>query len=203
MATATEPLIETEATEAPYPITSEVYLRMVEAGLIPEDRPVYLWEGRLFEKTARSMAYFAYRDAAYNVIARRLPGSRYASVEMPVRLDERNTWLPDLSVIRGQPLALIDLQRYPEGREVELVVEVAVTGLPSDMGSRLARCAATLPNALYVVADVKNRRIIVHRRPHGEPAGYGEVETIGPGQAIRLTVGGVDLAPIPFEDLMG
>ena len=202
MATATEPPVETEASEIPYAISSEVYLQMVESGLIPEDRPIYLWEGRLVEKTARNPVYFAIRDAFYNTVARRLPRSHYASVVTPVRLDEHHTSLPELVVLRGEPLALIALQRYPDGREVELFVEVAVTSLPRDMGSRVARYAASLPNASYIVADVKNRCILVHRKPQSEPAGYAEVETVGPGQVIKLTVGGIELTPIPFEDVM-
>jgi Uma2 family endonuclease len=203
MATATEPLIETEATETPYPITSEVYLQMVEAGLIPEDRPVYLWGGRLYEKMAKTYAHFAVHNALARALSSRLPAAYYVGHENPVRLDERHTPLPDMVVLRGDPLVYMREKRYPDARDVALVAEVAVSSLPKDLGSRLARYALSLPEAIYLVADVKNRRVLIHRRPQAEPAGYTEVETIGPGQAMRLTIGGVDLAPIPFEDLMG
>ena len=40
MATATEPLVEEATDHVPFPITSEMYLQLVETGLIPKDRPV-------------------------------------------------------------------------------------------------------------------------------------------------------------------
>lgn len=202
MATATEPLVEEGVAEVPYPITSDVYFQMVETGQIPQDRRVFLWDGRLYEKMAKTVPHAGVHNAFNTALVLRMPHGHSVGTENPVRLDERHTPLPDLVVIRGAPLSVIDLRRYPDGNEVELVVEVAVTSLSRDLGPRLARYASSLPNASYVVADVKNRRILVHRRPQAEPAGYAEVETVGPGQVIKLTVGGVELAPIPFEEVM-
>jgi Uma2 family endonuclease len=202
MATATEPLVELEAADKPYAISSDDYFQMVEDGIIPRNRRVLLWDGRLYEKMAKTYAHFAVYNALARAIGVRLPLGHYLGYENPVRLDERHTPLPDLVVMTGDPLVFIDEKRYPDGRDVVLVAEVAVTSLPKDLGPRLARYALALLNASYLVVDVKNRRVLVHRKPQVEPAGYAEVETVGPGQVIRLTVGGVELKPIPFEDVM-
>lgn len=41
----------------PFDLTVEMYLRMIETGLIPADRRLYLQSGRLFEKMAKTKAY--------------------------------------------------------------------------------------------------------------------------------------------------
>ena len=50
------------------------------------------------------------------------------------------------------------------------------------------------------------RQVIVHTGPRaaGDPpvGEYAGRDVVGPGGAIRLRLGGVDLAPIPFEDVM-
>jgi len=200
MATATEPRIEVERAEEPFSITSDMFSDMVETALIPQDRRVFLWDGRLYEKMAKSKAHAAIHDAVGVVLSRRLPVGFYCGIERPIVLDEKHTPLPDLVVLRGQPHDY--LNRYPSGSDVVLVVEVAVTSLSRDLGPRRAHYALTLPEACYMVVDVKSHCILVHRKPQAEPAGYAEVETVGPGQAIRLTIGGVELAPIPFEEVM-
>jgi len=54
MATVAETLVTSGFEEGLYPITSDVYLQMVEQGLIPRDRRVFLWGGRLYSRTDRS-----------------------------------------------------------------------------------------------------------------------------------------------------
>ena len=81
-----------------------------------------------------------------------------------------------------------------------------MTSLIDDLGFRLARYASTLPLAIYVVADAPGRRILVHRGPipaAGEqPGRYESVETVVAGGALRFTVEGVEIGPIPYESLL-
>lgn len=206
MATATEtPSTEPTAASA-YPLSSDDYLQMVELGVIPQDRRVYLWDGRLYEKMAKTRAHVVFHNALLGALFHRLPPGYHVGVENPVRLDERHTPLPDLVVLRGSCFAILDEKRYHDYREVVLVAEIAVSSLPNDLGDRLSRYARTLPDAIYIVADIKNRRLLVHRGPRAIPDSdrgeYTEVETIGPGQVLRLTIGDVALEPIPFEEVM-
>jgi hypothetical protein len=206
MATATEPLLTEGVRVVPFPITSDVYFQMVEAGMIPEDRLVFLWDGRLYEKMAKTHAHVGVHNTLLAALSKRLPPGFHLGTENPVRLDERHTPLPDLVVLRGEAVASLGLKRYHDYREVVLVAEVSVTSLPKDLGERLSRYALALPDAVYVVADPKNRKILIHRGPRpAQEAGrgeYAEVEAVGPGQVIRLEVGGVALDPIPFEEVM-
>ena len=209
MATVTE--IEIEApvviSDMTYPISSDVYDAMVENGLIPTERRVYLWAGRLYEKMAKTQAHAVAHMTLHSAVVRRLPARYCLGFENPVRLDELHTPLPDMVVLRGEPGDYWKLKRYPDHREVALVAEIAVTSLGKDLGLRLSRYAISLPTASYLVVDVLNRRILVHKEPRIDlESGRGEyatVESVGPGQTVRLSLDGADLEPIPFEELLG
>ena len=205
MATVTETRVTGEAEETPYPITSDVYFDMVERGLIPSARRVFLWGGRLYEKMAKSKAHSAVQNAFIQALTRRLPPGLFVGSENPVRLDATHVPLPDLVVVRGNPLDYFDA-RYPEGRDVVLVVEVSVSSLTADLGPRLFRYAAALPLAAYVVADVSHRQLLIHTapRPADDPrgGGYDERSVVRPGESLRLRLEAADLDPIPYEELM-
>jgi hypothetical protein len=205
MATVAEAPVTGEVEVMPYPITSDVYFQMVEQGLIPQDRRVFLWGGRLYEKLAKTKAHSAVQNAWNRSLTRRMPPSLFVGNENPVRLDATHVPLPDLVVVRGDPLDYFDT-RYPEDRDVALVVEVAVSSLPEDLGVRLLRYAAALPLAVPVVADVRHRQVLVHTkpRPANDPrgGGYDECIVVRAGDLIRLRLDHVELEPIPYEEVM-
>jgi Uma2 family endonuclease len=205
MATVAEAPVTGEVEVMPYPITSDVYFQMIEQGLIPQDRRVFLWGGRLYEKMAKTKAHSAVQNAFIGALARRLGPGLFVGAENPVRLDVTHVPLPDVVVARGAPLDYFDT-RYPEGRDVALVVEVAVSSLPEDLGVRLLRYAAALPLAVYVVADVRHRQVLVHTmpRPANDPrgGGYDACTVVRPGDVIRLRLNDVELEPIPYEEVM-
>ncbi|MGE3817911.1 MAG: Uma2 family endonuclease [Isosphaeraceae bacterium] len=201
----TEPSRTLPRTDQPFPITCELFERMVESGVIPRDRRVYLWDGSLIEKMAKSRDHAAVQAVFTTILARRLPEPYYVGPENPVRLDATHVPLPDLIVLRENPLRAHST-RYPDGRDVLLVVEISVTSLPEDLGPRLARYASCLPLAGYVVADVPGRRILVHSRPipaqGDQPGKYESVQTVTAGGRLQLTIDGIALDPIPYEQLL-
>ena len=205
MATATEAVESVVLEQSPYAITSDVFMKMVEQGLIPQERRVFLWDGRLYEKMAKSMPHSAVQSAFLNALGRRLPHDLFVGAENPVRLDNTHLPLPDLIVARGNAIDFFE-SRYPDGRDVELVVEVACSSLPEDLGVRLSRYAMTLPFATYVVADIRHHQILVFTGPRaaGEAGNgeYAERKVVGRGDAVRLRLNGVDIEPIPWEEVM-
>ncbi len=54
MATITEVAPKVSTADAPFDLTIDVFSQMVEAGLIPHDRRVFLRDGRLYEKMAKT-----------------------------------------------------------------------------------------------------------------------------------------------------
>src|SRR4051794_21557238 len=87
--------------EIPFLITSDLFTRMVEQGMFPDDRRVFLWGGRLYEKMAKSKAHSAVQNAFIGALARRLPRGLFVGAENPIRLDESHLPLPDIVVARG------------------------------------------------------------------------------------------------------
>ncbi len=101
-------LIERPATSAfeeeLYVVTSDLFTQMVEQGMFPRDRRVFLWGGRLYEKMAKSKPHSAVQNAFIQALTQRLPQGLFVGAENPVHLDETHLPLPDLVVIRGKPL---------------------------------------------------------------------------------------------------
>jgi hypothetical protein len=153
---------------------------------------------------AKTTAHSAVRNAFNQALTRRVPTGLFVGNENPVRLDATHVPLPDLVVVRGTPLDYFDT-RYPEGLDVLLVVERAVSSFPKDLGIRLSRYASALSLASYVVADVPHRQILVFARPRASNdarGGYDETCVVRSGEALRLSLDGADLEPIPYEEVM-
>ncbi len=94
----------------------------------------------------------------------RLPEGWLVWPENPILLDEKHAPLPDIPVVRGDGRSYVDAGRHPAAADVGLIVEVARTSLPRDLGPR-AEAFARAMVAAYWVADVNGRRIIEHRDP--------------------------------------
>src|SRR3954469_3503711 len=115
MATVTEaapPSIST--TDVPFDLTTDLFSRMVEAGMIPQDRRVYLHEGRLYEKMAKTKAHGSVGAGITMTLAPRLPAGWSLWPESTIALDPTNAPLPDFAVVRsGDLLGRISPDRYP------------------------------------------------------------------------------------------
>ena len=203
MATATE--AEPTQRLEPFELTADVFTQMVESGLFPEDRRVCLLDGRLYEKMAKTRAHGSIGAGINMTLARLMPGGWSLWPESTLVLDRTNAPLPDFSVIRsGDLYARVDPERYPEARDVGLLIEVAVTSLRKDLTSGLERYARAMIPAYWVV-DVSGRRILAHSEPRLTVEGrgeYGRVEAFGPGQEIPLVLDGQEVARVPFDDLL-
>ncbi|MFO0961035.1 MAG: Uma2 family endonuclease [Isosphaeraceae bacterium] len=200
MATVTASNHSSAFEDAPYPITADDFTAMIDRGVFPDDRRVFLWDGRLFEKMAKSKPHAVVQDMFSQAIARRLPPGMFIGHEHPVQLDATHLPLPDVMVARGRGFDFYE-DRHPDGRDVLLVIEVAVTSLAEDLGDRLDRYSRTLPLATYIVADIPNRRLLVHTGPKGD-GGYDSCEIVGPGQSVVIRLGDVALEPIPYDEVM-
>jgi Uma2 family endonuclease len=190
--------------EVPFDLTIDLFSRMVESGLIPRDRRVFLSNGRLYEKMAKTKAH-GYVGAAINkAVNRRLPDGWSLWPESTIVLDPTNAPLPDFALVRAaNPLDFAAPDRYPGPGDIGLLIEVAVTSLHDDLTTALEQYARALIPAYWVV-DVLGRRILVHTEPRvvdgrGE---YARVETYRPGQSLPLVLDGQEVARIPFDELL-
>lgn len=205
MTTATEPPLRLASTiEVPYDLTIDLFSRMVESGLIPRDRRVFLLDGRLYEKMAKTKAHGSVGAGITMTLVPRLPAGWSLWPESTIALNPTNAPLPDFAVVRsGDLLGRVSPDRYPGPRDIGLVIEVAVTSLRDDLSTAWELYArALIP--VYWVVDILGRRILVHTDPRvvdgrGE---YARVETYRPGQSLPLVLDGQEAALVPFDDLL-
>ncbi len=205
MAPATEAQpSQAPAAEVPYDLTIDLFSRMVESGLLPQDRRVFLYNGRLYEKMAKTKAHGSVGAGITMTLVPRLPEDWSLWPESTIALGPTNAPLPDFAVVRsGDLLGRAAPERYPGPGDVGLLIEVAVTSLRDDLTTALGQYArALIP--VYWVVDVPGRRILVHTDPRivdgrGE---YARVETYRPGQSLPLVLDGREVARISFDELL-
>ncbi len=207
MATVTqpEPQARTDIPRiVPFDMTVELFDRIVEAGLLPPNRPIFLWDGRLCEKMAKTVSHGWVGAAMTKLIVPALPTGWTLWPESTIRLNDRAAPLPDFSIIRCEnPAEFANPPRYPGPMDVGVVIEIAVTSLKADLSDALeAYARAGIP--VYWVVDVAGKRVLVHSEPTTiENRGqYGKIEIVGPGGQIPLVLDGVKAAEIPFEAIM-
>ena len=199
---------ESVATEAaddpPYTISSDQFFEMIEAGVFPEEARVYLRDGRILEEMAKTPAHSVLGSLFATALVRRMPPGWNMFPEGDFRMDEWNTRLPDLAVIRAEdPRVFIARNQAPEAADIGLVIEIAVTSLAKDLGANLRRYAESkIPT--YWVADFDGARILAHSEPRvvegqGE---YGKVETVVAGGTLPLVLDGREVARFTYEELM-
>jgi Uma2 family endonuclease len=191
--------------DPPFELTIDDFARMIEAGIIPRHRRVYLRDGRLFERMAKTRAHCVVGGAVNMAIARRLPDGWGLWPESTIALDRTNGPLPDFAVVRGaSPLDYLEGEpRYPAPGDIGLLIEVAVTSLREDLTTQLEKYArAGIP--VYWVIDVPHRRVLVHTEPRVEDGSgrYAVVETYAPGQEIPLVLDGRDITRIPVAEVI-
>src|SRR5262249_40138584 len=151
----------TSSGDVPYDLTIDLVSRMVESGLIPQDRRVFLREGRLYEKMAKTKAHGYVGAAIDRAVNRRLPDGWCLWPESTVVLDPTNAPLPAFAVVRGaNPLDFAAPERSPGPGDIGLLIEVAVTSRRDDLTTTLEPYARALIPAYWVV-DVPGRRIRV------------------------------------------
>src|SRR5262249_8289097 len=108
---------QTPTADVPYDLTIDLFSRMVESGLIPQDRRVFLSNGRLYEKMAKTKAHGSIRAAVTRAVDRRLPQDWSLWPESTIVLDPANAPLPDFAVVRsGDLLGRAAPERYPGPR---------------------------------------------------------------------------------------
>lgn len=157
--------------------TRQEYDRLIEIGLLQEDDPIELIEGRLVVTEPQHDPH----ARAVELVAEALPlalGRRWRiRVQLPLALGPDSEPEPDVSVVRGTP------RDAPSGHPTTaaLVVEVADSSLRLDRGPK-ARVYARAGIADYWIVNLIDRVLEVHREPSGpRPGGqsaYAAVHTL-------------------------
>ena len=175
------------------PLTADEVLRMVEAGILPEDERVELLHGALTEMSPKSPAHATVvtrlghwlvpvADAGRFEVRSQLP----LVVPDPTSLPE-----PDIAVVVPGDYT----RRHPS--TALLVVEVAVTSLRTDTTIKpVLYAAAGVPE--LVVVDVPARRLTVLTEPAAD--GYARAQVLDEGPS-HYRPASVDVAALELRAL--
>ena len=216
MATASlqppEVSVEAEASSGlpegvPYRLSADDYLRMVDAEIIPPERRVGLWEGRLYEKMAKKMPHTSTGSMVAWALMRALPAGWCLWIEGPVLVNDFTAPLPDFTVVRGHPNDYSRRGAFPKAHEIGLVVEVAESSLRKNLTESL-QVYARANLAVYWVVNLVANRVEVYSDPkaagegEGGAARYATADVFEVGKDLPLVLDGREVARIPARDLL-
>jgi Uma2 family endonuclease len=157
--------------------TRQEYDRLIEIGLLQEDDPIELIEGRLVVAEPQHDPHARAVELVAEALRLALGRSWRIRVQLPLALGPDSEPEPDVSVVRGTP------RDAPSGHPTTaaLVVEVADSSLRLDRGPK-ARVYARAGIADYWIVNLIDRVLEVHREPSGpRPGGqsaYAAVHTL-------------------------
>jgi Uma2 family endonuclease len=177
--------------------TRRDYGRMIDAGILHEDEPIELIEGRLIvaepQNTPHAQAIELAADALRAAFG---PGWRIR-VQLPIALEPDSEPEPDVSVVAGSPRD--DWGDHPS--HPALVVEVADTSIRFDRTVK-ARVYARGGIGEYWLVNLVARVLEVHRRPRRRArrhARYATVTIARPGESVQPLAAS---RPVAVDDLL-
>ena len=170
---------------------------MIDAGILHEDEPLELIEGRLVvaepQNSPHAKAIELTADALRAAFG---PGWRIR-IQLPIALEPDSEPEPDVSVVAGSPRD--DREDHPS--HPALVVEVADTSVRLDRTVK-ARVYARGGIAEYWIVNLMARVLEVRRRPRrraGRHATYTTVTTARAGDSIQPLAAS---RPVAVADLL-
>jgi Uma2 family endonuclease len=154
-------------------LTVGEYYRMGETGILPQDARVELVEGEIIDMPPIGSPHAGTVDYIADVLRLTCSGQAIVRVQNPVFLDLYSAPQPDLMLLR--PRADFYRSAHPTPADVLLIIEVADTSLAYDTQIKLPLYALhSIPEVW--LADLPNRRFLVHRMPTA--TGFQDVQTL-------------------------
>ena len=160
-------------------ISAEEYLRMGEGGVFAPEARLELIEGEIVEMAPVGSPHAGMVKILNRLFGRLAGDQAIISVQDPLVIGDRSVPQPDLVLLR--PRADSYTRSHPTTADVLLLVEVADTTLPFDLGTKVplyARCGI----AEAWVIDVQERVVRVFRDP--SPSGYRTSFTVQGDESV-------------------
>lgn len=136
------------------------YGRLIDQGVLDEDDPIELLDGRLFVKEPQHSPHRTAVLLTAKALERAFGEGWFVQTQSPIILDARSEPEPDVCVVRGAPR---DYARAHPTRPA-LIVEVAQSALRLARG-RKATAYARGGIAEYWIVNLEDRVLEVHRAP--------------------------------------
>lgn len=155
------------------------FQRLAECGVLAEDDRVELIGGEIVEKSPVGERHVRVVNRCGRTL-HRLVGEQYTvSTQNPIRLNDGSLPQPDLAVLRGKGVGIVD------AADVLLVIEVADSSRDYDRAVKLPLYAtAGIPEVW--LADLGSHTLARHTEPHNGQ--YTPIALAGQGQSLTSTV---------------
>jgi Uma2 family endonuclease len=175
-------------------VTADEFLRMGEAGVFGPEARLELIEGEIVEMAPIGSPHAGTVKILNRFLARLAGDNAILSVQDPVIAGKLSVPQPDLALLK--PRADSYTKSHPGPADVLLVVEVADTTLPTDLGIKVPLYAsAGIPEAWVV--DLNAREVRVFRDPSA--GGYRTSFTVGLGGVVSAQL--LPAVSIPVVEL--
>ena len=162
-------------------VSAEEYLRMGEGGVFAPEARLELIEGEIVEMAPIGSPHAGMVNILNRLFSRVAGNVAVVAVQNPLIVGDRSVPQPDLVLLR--PRADSYTRSHPTAADVLLVVEVADTTLPFDLGTKIplyARCGI----AETWVIDVQERVVRVFRDPSA--SGYRTSFTVSGDESVAV-----------------
>jgi Uma2 family endonuclease len=175
------------------------YFDLLESGLLSDSDRCELLDGVVVEKMTKNPPHTTATWECNFQLTARVPPGWYVRNQDPIEL-KRSVPEPDLAIVRGANRDYAS--RHPVSSEIELVLEVADSSLPTDRYKASLYAAAGIP--VYWIVNLADLCLETYADPDPDPAvgEYRSAKVYGEDESVRLTVDGVDCGEIRVKDLL-
>ncbi|MHB1423329.1 MAG: Uma2 family endonuclease [Gemmataceae bacterium] len=190
-------------TEIPEPLTVAQYHELIRAGILTEDDPVELLEGRLVPKMPKNpphrLATGLMREALEQAVPKK---SWYVDSQEPITLTDTDSEPePDVMVVRGARRDYTN--RHPGPDDLALVVEVSDATLAEDRTDK-RRSYARASISIYWILNLRERQLEVYSQPTGPPGQptYNQRDIFNSDQEVPVVIDGNEVARLAVRDFL-
>ena len=173
-----------------YPLSVEMFRKLGELGLFPEDTRLELIEGELIEMSPIGPEH-AQAVSKLSRNLQRFETEVYVWGQFPLQLSSRSLPMPDITLIK-LPVSQYD-KRLPLPEDALLVIEVADSSLRLDRGEKwTAYAKAGIPE--YWIVNLVDHQLEIYRDPKvDEYLTRTTLQPEIPAQALCLS------GPVPWD----
>jgi len=197
--TLAEPEVEAPTTVGfpEHRISTERYLKMIEAGVFEDGEPIFLWDGKLVEEMTKGIPHNLASDGLNYLLIGLVPRGWFVRVEKPILMEDGSVPEPDLMIVRG---SLRDYaQRETVPADVVISIEIADSSLLQDLRVKLPVYArAGIP--VYWLVNIPNCRLEVYDGPTA--SGYAQRRDFGPDDEVPVVLDGREVGRIAASEFL-
>jgi Uma2 family endonuclease len=180
-----------------YRLSADQYDLMISAGVLSEDDPVELIDGKLVAKMPRNSTHIVSVRKSVRALESMIPAKWFVAKEDVLKIGLYSKPEPDAMVVRRE--LELDSSRDPIPADCALVVEVADSSLLAHRTEKaMLYSSGNIP--LYLIVNLVDSQLEVYSEPG--PSGYQTRRDFGLSDQVSVVLEGQEFGRIAVADLM-